>query len=65
MSSDGQSLRIGLPTINAYGMLIGTNLPEEDINSDPNSCQSDECTSNLFGYYIMPKYMMTLEEYLE
>ena len=52
---------IGLPTVTAYGMLIGTNLHEDDINPETNIILTDGITANLFGYYIMPKFDMTLE----
>ena len=63
--ADARGKRMGLPTVTAYGMLIGTNLHQDDINPETNICLSQGTTANLFGYYIMPKYRLTLEEFLE
>ena len=46
-------------------MLIGTNLHKDDINPETNIVLSQGTQANLFGYYIMPKYKMTLEELIE
>ena len=61
---DARDKRIGLPTVTAYGMLIGTNLHQDDIKPETNISLAQGQTANLFGYYIMPKYRVTLEDFL-
>ena len=57
--------KFGLPSLIAYGVLVGANPHPDDIDPETNLELDDEKTSaNLFAYYIMPKYNMTLEEYL-
>ena len=56
---------IGLPSIHAYGILMATNLHEDDINSETDLSKRQDTSVNLIGYYIMPKYKVTLQQYLE
>ena len=52
----------GLPKISTYQVFVGVSPHKDNIKEETIINLTDDKVANLFGYYIMPKYKMTLDE---
>ena len=60
----GDSQTTGLPYVKDFGLVIGKNLHTDEVTSETKILKDDGSSTHVFGYYIMPKYNVTFENYL-
>ena len=57
------SSHTSFPEVIKYGMLNCINLHEKDVKANKKSSNVND-SSGAYGYYIMPKYEMSLSKYI-